>query len=39
MANFGKDESPAEPVITKISHETLAEMVGTIEGAREHFYE
>jgi CRP/FNR family transcriptional regulator, cyclic AMP receptor protein len=29
MANFGKDESPAEPVIAKISQETLAEMVGT----------
>jgi CRP/FNR family transcriptional regulator, cyclic AMP receptor protein len=29
MANFGKDETPAEPVIAKISQETLAEMVGT----------
>ena len=29
MANFGKDESPAEPVIAKISQATLAEMVGT----------
>jgi CRP/FNR family transcriptional regulator, cyclic AMP receptor protein len=29
MANFGKDKSPAEPVIAKISQETLAEMVGT----------
>jgi CRP/FNR family transcriptional regulator, cyclic AMP receptor protein len=28
MANFGKDESP-EPVITKVSQATLAEMVGT----------
>jgi CRP/FNR family transcriptional regulator, cyclic AMP receptor protein len=28
MANFGKDQSP-EPVIPKISQETLAEMVGT----------
>ena len=29
MANFGKDETPAEPVIAKISQETLAEIVGT----------
>ncbi len=29
MANFGKDETPAEPVIAKISQATLAEMVGT----------
>jgi CRP/FNR family transcriptional regulator, cyclic AMP receptor protein len=29
MANFGKDESPAEPVITKVSQATLADMVGT----------
>jgi CRP/FNR family transcriptional regulator, cyclic AMP receptor protein len=28
MANFGKDQSP-EPVIPKISQETLAEMLGT----------
>jgi CRP/FNR family transcriptional regulator, cyclic AMP receptor protein len=28
MANFGKDSDP-EPVIAKISQETLAEMVGT----------
>ena len=28
MANFGKDAKP-EPVIAKISQETLAEMVGT----------
>ena len=28
MANFGKDESP-DPVITKVSQATLAEMVGT----------
>ena len=27
MANFGKEETPA-PVITKVSQETLAEMVG-----------
>jgi CRP/FNR family transcriptional regulator, cyclic AMP receptor protein len=29
MANFGKDETPAAPVVAKISQETLAEMVGT----------
>ena len=28
LANFGKDESP-EPIIAKISQETLAEMIGT----------
>ncbi len=28
LANFGKDESP-EPMIAKISQETLAEMIGT----------
>jgi CRP-like cAMP-binding protein len=28
LANFGK-ESPPEPVIAKISQETLAEMIGT----------
>ena len=28
MANFGKDSKP-EPVIAKISQETLAEMIGT----------
>jgi CRP/FNR family transcriptional regulator, cyclic AMP receptor protein len=29
MANFGKDETPAAPVVAKISQEMLAEMVGT----------
>jgi CRP/FNR family cyclic AMP-dependent transcriptional regulator len=28
LANFGKDEKP-EPILTKISQETLAEMIGT----------
>jgi CRP-like cAMP-binding protein len=28
LANFGKDEKP-EPIIAKISQETLAEMIGT----------
>ncbi len=28
LANFGKEAKP-EPIIAKISHETLAEMIGT----------
>jgi CRP-like cAMP-binding protein len=28
LAKFGKDEKP-EPILYKISHETLAEMIGT----------
>jgi CRP/FNR family transcriptional regulator, cyclic AMP receptor protein len=28
LANFGK-ESPPEPIIAKVSQETLAEMIGT----------
>jgi CRP-like cAMP-binding protein len=28
MANFGKQE-PSEPIIARISQETLAEMIGT----------
>ncbi|MGC2091653.1 MAG: helix-turn-helix domain-containing protein, partial [Methylocella sp.] len=28
LANFGKDEKP-EPILAKISQETLAEMIGT----------
>ena len=31
MANFGKEETPA-PVITKVSQETLAEIIGTTRG-------
>ena len=38
MANFGKESKP-EPVIAKISQETLAEMVGHHEVAREHVHE
>jgi CRP/FNR family transcriptional regulator, cyclic AMP receptor protein len=36
LANFGKDEKP-EPVIAKISQETLAEMIGTTR-ARVSFF-
>jgi CRP-like cAMP-binding protein len=36
MANFGK-EGQAEPVIAKISQETLAEMIGTTRSRVSHF--
>jgi CRP/FNR family transcriptional regulator, cyclic AMP receptor protein len=36
MANFGKEGKP-EPVIAKISRETLAEMVGTTRSRVSHF--
>jgi CRP/FNR family transcriptional regulator, cyclic AMP receptor protein len=36
MANFGKDGKP-EPVIAKISQETLAEMIGTTRSRVSHF--
>ena len=36
MANFGKEGRP-EPVITKISQETLAEMIGTTRSRVSHF--
>jgi CRP/FNR family cyclic AMP-dependent transcriptional regulator len=36
MANFGKEGRP-EPVITKVSQETLAEMVGTTRSRMSHF--
>ena len=36
MANFGKDVKP-EPVIAKISQETLAEMIGTTRSRVSHF--
>ena len=36
MANFGKEGQP-EPVITKVSQETLAEMVGTTRSRVSHF--
>src|SRR5512139_2909579 len=36
MANFGKEGKP-EPVIAKISQETLAEMIGTTRSRVSHF--
>ena len=36
MANFGKEGRP-EPVMTKISQETLAEMIGTTRSRVSHF--
>ena len=36
MANFGKEGRP-EPAITKVSQETLAEMVGTTRSRVSHF--
>ena len=29
LANYGKEDSPPEPIMVKISQETLAEMIGT----------
>ncbi len=36
LANFGKDARP-EPVVGKISQETLAEMIGTTRARVSHF--
>ena len=36
LANFGKDGRP-EPLVAKISQETLAEMIGTIRSRVSHF--
>ena len=36
LANFGKESSP-EPVIAKVSQETLAEMIGTTRSRVSHF--
>jgi len=36
LANFGKDSGP-EPVLAKISQETLAEMIGTTRSRVNHF--
>jgi CRP/FNR family transcriptional regulator, cyclic AMP receptor protein len=36
MANFGREGRP-EPVVAKISHETLAEMIGTTRSRVSHF--
>ena len=36
LANFGKEGRP-EPIVTKISQETLAEMIGTTRSRVSHF--
>jgi CRP/FNR family transcriptional regulator, cyclic AMP receptor protein len=36
LANFGKDSKP-EPIIAKVSQETLAEMIGTTRSRVSHF--
>jgi CRP/FNR family transcriptional regulator, cyclic AMP receptor protein len=36
LANFGKESNP-EPVVGKISQETLAEMIGTTRARVSHF--
>ena len=36
MANFGKEGRP-EPILAKISQETLAEMIGTTRSRVSHF--
>ena len=36
LANFGKDGRP-EPIIAKVSQETLAEMIGTTRSRVSHF--
>jgi CRP-like cAMP-binding protein len=36
LANFGKEGRP-EPIIAKVSQETLAEMIGTTRGRVSHF--
>ena len=38
LANFGKEGKP-EPVIPKISQETLAEMIGTTRSQRQFLHE
>jgi CRP/FNR family cyclic AMP-dependent transcriptional regulator len=38
LANFGKEGRP-EPIIAKVSQETLAEMIGTTRSSREPFHE
>jgi CRP/FNR family transcriptional regulator, cyclic AMP receptor protein len=37
LANFGKEGSEPEPILAKISQETLAEMVGTTRSRVSHF--
>ena len=36
LANFGK-EGKTEPIVAKVSHETLAEMIGTTRSRVSHF--
>jgi CRP-like cAMP-binding protein len=37
LANFGKEASEPEPILAKISQETLAEMIGTTRSRVSHF--
>jgi CRP-like cAMP-binding protein len=37
LANFGKEKSEPEPILAKISQETLAEMIGTTRPRVSHF--
>jgi CRP/FNR family transcriptional regulator, cyclic AMP receptor protein len=37
LANFGKENSEPEPILAKISQETLAEMIGTTRARVSHF--
>lgn len=37
LANFGKEKSEPEPILAKISQETLAEMIGTTRSRVNHF--
>jgi CRP/FNR family cyclic AMP-dependent transcriptional regulator len=37
LANFGNEESDPDPILAKISQETLADMIGTTRGRVSHF--
>jgi len=37
LANFGKENSGSDPILAKISQETLAEMIGTTRSRVSHF--
>ena len=37
LANFGKEKSEPEPILAKISQETLAEMIGTTRARVSYF--
>jgi CRP/FNR family transcriptional regulator, cyclic AMP receptor protein len=37
LANFGKEKSEPQPILAKISQETLAEMIGTTRSRVSHF--